>query len=95
MLQQEQQHGESHRLDVQLLPVGVLASILQPLPLRERLTSCSLVCRSWAAAVAATSAHVEVESSSSIRWGHVQDWLQGHAGQATSIKLYHQDRPNK
>jgi hypothetical protein len=87
---QQQQPAEDQLQDLPVLPVEVLTNILQQVPLRERLSSCSLVCSSWDEAATATSAHLEVELSSCIRWGHVQDWLQGHAGQVTSINLGHQ-----
>lgn len=71
------------------LPEAVLVSILQQLPLRERLASCALVCRHWAAAAVLTTADLEAELSSCIRWEHVQDWLHMHAGQVSSIKFSH------
>lgn len=91
MLRQDQkQFEEDQGQDLPVLPVDVLTKTLQQVPLRERLSSCSLVCSSWAAAAAATSVHLEVELSSCIRWGHVLGWLRAHAGQATSINLTHQ-----
>jgi hypothetical protein len=78
-------------MDVQLpqLPEAVIASILQQvLPLRARL-QCALVCKAWAAAIVATTADLDAELSSCIRWEHVQDWLEQHAGQVSTISFSH------
>lgn len=78
-------------MDVQLpqLPEAVIASILQQvLPLRARL-QCAVVCKAWAAAVLSTTADFAAELSSCIRWEHVQDWLEQHAGQVSTISFSH------
>lgn len=63
--------------------------ILQHLPLRERLASCALVSKSWAAAAVSTTADLEADLSSCIRWEHVQDWLHQHAEQVVTIRFSH------
>lgn len=70
------------------LSEDVLVSLLQYLPLRERL-GCALVCKAWAAAAALTTADLEAELGSCIRWEHVQEWLHQHAAQVSSIRFNH------
>jgi len=70
------------------LSEDVLVSLLQYLPLRERL-SCALVCKAWAAAAALTTADLEAELGSCIRWEHLQEWLHQHAAQVSSIRFNH------
>lgn len=80
--QQWQQDQDQALPVLPTLPEAVLVSILQQVhPLKARLANCALVCKAWAAAVAATTAHLDAGLSSCIRWQHVQDYLDLHAGQ--------------
>jgi hypothetical protein len=79
------QHEQQHQLPS--LPDAVLTTILQHVPLRDRLSACTLVCKSWAVAVASTTADVleSIKRPDSCR--HMQDWLQLWGEQVSSIDL--------
>ena len=70
------------------LPGPAVASILQHMPLRQRLNCCALVCCSWAAAAAAAPADVCAWLPSSERREQVQGWLDKHAGVVASLKAH-------
>jgi hypothetical protein len=61
------------------LPNAAVACILQHLPLRQRLTSCALVCKAWAAVAATVPANVELGTYSSETAKQLQEWLDAHA----------------
>lgn len=71
------------------LPEAVLVAIARQLPLQQRLRSFALVCRTWAAAAAATPADLQAELGSCIRWENVQEWLHQNADQVSSIRFSH------
>jgi hypothetical protein len=74
------------------LPQTLLIRILQLLPQRERLTSCALVCKSWAEAAAAATVEVDVPAVARAEHTHeriaaFQPWLEQHAGQLVSLRV--------
>jgi hypothetical protein len=66
------------------LPKEVLVSILQQLPLPQRLT-CALVCNTWAAAAAAVPTAVSTQLRSNEHCQQLQHWLSKHAGLVVSL----------
>jgi hypothetical protein len=63
------------------LPEAVVVCILQHVQLRQRLTSCALVCRAWAAVAATTApADIELRLDSTRRTVGLEDWLSNHGG---------------
>jgi hypothetical protein len=78
VLQARQQH-----LLLSQLPTAVLQQVLAPLPLQERLGSCSLVCRSMqATAVAATDEIRLADLKSQQKASALCQWLSRHGHQA-------------
>jgi hypothetical protein len=62
------------------LPDAAVACILQHVPVKQRLTSCALVCRTWAAAAVAAPAILYLSLNSSEHSRQLQDWLFKHGG---------------
>ena len=62
-----------------------MACILQHVPCKERLTSCALVCRAWAAAAVTVPAALLIQNGSSERCMQLHDWLRKHGGAAVRI----------
>jgi hypothetical protein len=69
------------------LPAAAVACILQHVPLHERLTSCALVCRTWAAAAATAPAVVNTELHGSRHLTQLQSWLGKHCAVVTSLTV--------
>ena len=67
------------------LPEAVVACILQHVPLQERLTSCALVCRTWATAAALVPADVDVRLKDCEHRRQLQLWLGKHAGVVVAL----------
>ena len=61
------------------LPEAVVVCILQHVPVRQRLTSCAMVCLLWAAAAAAVPMW-DVLLKRNKHCGQLQDWLVKHGG---------------
>jgi hypothetical protein len=55
------QSVEMPRLTAGDVPLPVISQILQHVPLRQRLSSCALVCSTWAAAAAAATNSINIE----------------------------------
>lgn len=70
------------------LPDAVLGTIFQHVPLKQRLSCCALVCRAWAAAASATTAHLDASVSASNAQA-LESWIDRHAEQLASINLHH------
>lgn len=68
------------------LPHEVMVMVLQLIPLHERLSSCSLVQRRWAAAAAASN-NMEANITSEQQLAQLQAWLQQHGRHLTSLQL--------
>jgi hypothetical protein len=66
-----------------------VACILQHLPLRQRLTTCALVCKAWAAVAATVPANVELGTYSSETAKQLQDWLNAHADMVVRLTHAH------
>ena len=77
----EHQHG------CPSLPSAVLTTILQHLHLQHRLTVCALVCKSWAAAVANTTAAAAATLAGPDYCLNMQEWVQLWAPQLSSLDL--------
>jgi hypothetical protein len=69
------------------LPEAVLTAILQHVPLRPRLSACTLVSKSWAAAAASTEAEVSEYPADPEECRQMQDWLEARGGQVSSLEL--------
>ena len=72
-----------------MLPSAVVAQILQHVPQEQRLCSCALVCRTWAAGAALATTHI----SAGYRYRPVlnyapalESWVHKHAKQLFSLE---------
>lgn len=81
----EQQNAPAAELPA--LPDAVLTTILQHIPLWQRLTVCTLVCKAWAAAVASTTADVDHQLWYPPECQQLGVWLQQWAAQVVSMQL--------
>lgn len=71
----------------------MLSCILQHVPQQERLTSCTLVCRAWAAAAAAATAGVDAQLQSSEHGAQLQDWLRECGAVVVTLRMRPQNSP--
>lgn len=69
------------------LPDAVLAQILQHIPLWQRLSTCTLVCKAWQAAVTSTTGDVDYKLCCVRERQHLQAWLQQCGEQVVSMEL--------
>lgn len=72
---------------ISMLPMALLARILQHVPQEERLASCALVSKAWAAAAAAATVSIHVEGLNSSKTASLQSWVELHARQLQSLRL--------
>lgn len=85
--------AEQHQLPE--LPEAVVISILQQIPLRDRLACCALVCKSWASAAACTAMDLRADVTGPEGCRQMQNWLEQSAGQVNSINLTYCTRPDE
>lgn len=74
------------RPDGQELPAAVLVEVLQHVPLSERLSSCALVCRAWAAASAAATVELEIDLAPA-QFPSFQSFVRQHSMQLLALKV--------
>jgi hypothetical protein len=74
------------------LPEHVVAQVLRPVDLQQRLGACSLVCKAWHAAAAAATSAVAVSTSkdsSQLKLQRLEQWLILHGAAVTQLKVQH------
>lgn len=80
--------GELLEEQVAVLPVAVVANILQHVPQNQRLSSCALVCSSWATAAAAATTQLRRDTQLPLaKLSALGKWLEQHAKQMVSLDL--------
>lgn len=84
-----------HQHQLPALPEAVLTAILQHVPLRDRLSACTLVCKSWAVAAASTTADMSKTIRGSGMCKQMQDWLEVWGEQVSSIDLHYCPEDNE
>lgn len=69
------------------LPEAALASILELVPQRDRLSSCALVCRAWADAARKATTEVRTDILAANKAAPLQAWLQQYGQHITSVQI--------
>jgi hypothetical protein len=73
------------------LPPALTPQILSHVPQAPRLAQCAFVCRAWASAATLSTVHVESRLNTKTA-AAFESWLQQHAGQLQTLKLFCCDR---
>jgi hypothetical protein len=74
-----------HNMAAQQLPTAVLASVLQFVPLKQRLLECALVYKAWSAAAAAATSTISLKRECVPK--SLEAWLRKHGGAVDSLVL--------